>query len=37
MWPRPVPMVGDATSASQRAVDPTGWVMGEEVRDAYTE
>jgi nicotinate-nucleotide--dimethylbenzimidazole phosphoribosyltransferase len=33
-WPRPVPLVGDATSASQRAADPTGWAMGEQVRDA---
>jgi nicotinate-nucleotide--dimethylbenzimidazole phosphoribosyltransferase len=33
-WPRPVPLVGDVTSASQRAADPTGWAMGEEVRDA---
>jgi nicotinate-nucleotide--dimethylbenzimidazole phosphoribosyltransferase len=30
-WPRPVPLVGDPTSASQRAADPTGWAMGEEV------
>ncbi|SDM82252.1 nicotinate-nucleotide-dimethylbenzimidazole phosphoribosyltransferase /cob(II)yrinic acid a,c-diamide reductase /5,6-dimethylbenzimidazole synthase [Geodermatophilus siccatus] len=33
-WPRPVPLVGDTTSASQRAADPTGWAMGEQVRDA---
>jgi hypothetical protein len=33
-WPRPVPLVGDATSASQRAADPTGWAMGEPVREA---
>jgi 5,6-dimethylbenzimidazole synthase len=30
-WPRPVPLVGDPTSASQRAAEPTGWAMGEEV------
>ncbi|SDO03044.1 5,6-dimethylbenzimidazole synthase [Geodermatophilus sp. DSM 45219] len=33
-WPRPVPLIGDRTSASQRAADPAGWAMGEEVRDA---
>lgn len=33
-WPRPVPLVGDATSASQRAADPAGWAMAPEVRDA---
>ena len=31
-WPRPVPLIGDPTSASQRAADPTGWVMAPEVR-----
>jgi nicotinate-nucleotide--dimethylbenzimidazole phosphoribosyltransferase len=31
-WPRPVPLVGDPTSASQRAADPTGWAMPSEVR-----
>ncbi len=30
-WPRPVPLVGDPASASQRAAEPTGWAMGEEV------
>jgi len=25
MWPRPVPLVGDPTSALQRAADPAGW------------
>ena len=24
-WPRPVPLVGDPTSAAQRAADPAGW------------
>ncbi|MGY1683587.1 5,6-dimethylbenzimidazole synthase [Geodermatophilus sp. SYSU D01176] len=33
-WPRPVPLIGDRTSASQRAADPAGWAMGEEVRNA---
>jgi nicotinate-nucleotide--dimethylbenzimidazole phosphoribosyltransferase len=27
-----VPLIGDATSASQRAADPTGWAMSPEVR-----
>jgi nicotinate-nucleotide--dimethylbenzimidazole phosphoribosyltransferase len=31
-WPRPVPLIGDATSASQRAANPTGWAMPPEVR-----
>ncbi len=33
-WPRPVPLIGDGTSASQRAADPTGWAMGPSTRDA---
>jgi nicotinate-nucleotide--dimethylbenzimidazole phosphoribosyltransferase len=24
-WPRPVPLIGDRTSAAQRAADPAGW------------
>lgn len=28
-WPRPVPLVGDATSAAERAGDPAGWAMGD--------
>jgi nicotinate-nucleotide--dimethylbenzimidazole phosphoribosyltransferase len=28
-WPRPVPLVGDPTSAADRSVDPAGWSMGE--------
>jgi nicotinate-nucleotide--dimethylbenzimidazole phosphoribosyltransferase len=24
-WPRPVPLVGDPTSAAERSADPTGW------------
>jgi nicotinate-nucleotide--dimethylbenzimidazole phosphoribosyltransferase len=24
-WPRPVPLVGDSTSAAQRSADPAGW------------
>jgi nicotinate-nucleotide--dimethylbenzimidazole phosphoribosyltransferase len=26
-WQRPVPVIGDATAASQRAADPTGWAF----------
>ena len=33
-WPRPVPTVGDQTSASQRAADPAGWGLGAEVAEA---
>lgn len=33
-WARPVPVVGDATSASERAADPTGWAFPGEARDA---
>jgi nicotinate-nucleotide--dimethylbenzimidazole phosphoribosyltransferase len=28
-WPRPVPLVGDPTSAADRAADPAGWSLGE--------
>jgi nicotinate-nucleotide--dimethylbenzimidazole phosphoribosyltransferase len=28
-WPRPVPLVGDPTSAAGRAADPAGWALGE--------
>ena len=31
-YPRPVPLVGDRTSAAQRASDPTGWAFAEAVR-----
>ena len=27
-WPRPVPVVGDPTSATERAADPGGWAFG---------
>lgn len=33
-WPRPVPVVGDATSAAERRADPTGWRFGDTERDA---
>jgi nicotinate-nucleotide--dimethylbenzimidazole phosphoribosyltransferase len=32
-WPRPVPLVGDGTAASDRAADPTGWTLASDVRD----
>jgi nicotinate-nucleotide--dimethylbenzimidazole phosphoribosyltransferase len=28
-WPRPVPLVGDPTSALDRSADPAGWSLGE--------
>ncbi|WP_462417630.1 5,6-dimethylbenzimidazole synthase [Kytococcus sp. Marseille-QA3725] len=34
---RPTPRIGDASSAAQRAADPTGWAMGESVRAALDE
>ncbi len=33
-WPRPVPVVGDTTSARSRAADPAGWSLGETVTEA---
>lgn len=30
-WSRPVPVVGDSTSARERAQDPRGWAMGADV------
>ncbi|GAA3164751.1 hypothetical protein GCM10010531_16420 [Blastococcus jejuensis] len=27
VWPRPVPLVGDGSAASERAADPTGWAL----------
>jgi nicotinate-nucleotide--dimethylbenzimidazole phosphoribosyltransferase len=34
-WPRPVPLIGDATSAAERAVAPNGWAFGVEDRQAF--
>ncbi|SDY38451.1 cob(II)yrinic acid a,c-diamide reductase [Modestobacter sp. DSM 44400] len=34
VWPRPVPLIGDRTSASQRQADPAGWAMPEADRAA---
>ncbi|MGO1165014.1 MAG: 5,6-dimethylbenzimidazole synthase [Janibacter sp.] len=33
-YARPVPTIGDASSAAQRREDPSGWAMGEEVTEA---
>ncbi len=32
-WPRPVPLIGDRTSAAARAADPQAWAFPPEVRD----
>jgi nicotinate-nucleotide--dimethylbenzimidazole phosphoribosyltransferase len=34
-WERPVPLIGDATAASERAADPTGWAFDEASRAAF--
>ena len=33
-WERPVPVIGDATAASERSIDPTGWAFPADERDA---
>lgn len=33
-WPRPVPRVGDVTSAAERASSPSGWALGAPIREA---
>jgi len=33
-WPRPVPIIGDQSAASERAGDPSGWALGEQVAAA---
>jgi nicotinate-nucleotide--dimethylbenzimidazole phosphoribosyltransferase len=33
-WPRPVPLIGDRTSAEQRRGDPTAWAFQPAARDA---
>ena len=33
-WPRPVPLVGDPTAASERRADPAGWAMPAATRQA---
>lgn len=29
-WPRPTPLIGDASAAADRAADPSGWALGDE-------
>lgn len=36
-WARPIPTIGDQTSASQRTADPTGWQLPEPIRAALYE
>jgi nicotinate-nucleotide--dimethylbenzimidazole phosphoribosyltransferase len=36
-WRRPVPLVGDRSSAAERAADPTGWAFPGPVREALAE
>lgn len=33
-WPRPVPLIGDATSASERSRDPRAWALPADQREA---
>lgn len=33
-WPRPVPTIGDRSSAAERSADPRGWAFPSEDRDA---
>ncbi len=33
-WPRPIPVLGDTTSAAQRAADPGGWAMDDATVEA---
>jgi nicotinate-nucleotide--dimethylbenzimidazole phosphoribosyltransferase len=34
-WPRPVPVVGDASSAAERAANPRSWRFGDRERRAF--
>lgn len=34
-WPRPVPLIGDTTSAADRAAAPNGWAFPPEDRQAF--
>ena len=36
-YPRPVPLIGDTTSARERREDPDGWAMGEAVTEALAQ
>ncbi|MDQ1742959.1 MAG: nicotinate-nucleotide--dimethylbenzimidazole phosphoribosyltransferase, partial [Pseudonocardiales bacterium] len=33
-WPRPVPLIGDRTAASERAADPSGWAFDDDTVSA---
>ena len=33
-WPRPVPLIGDASSARERMEEPQAWALSVEERDA---
>lgn len=35
-WTRPVPTIGDTTSAADRAAEPDGWSMGEAIQNALS-
>ncbi len=35
-WPRPVPLIGDTTSAAERAAAPDAWAFPAEARDALS-
>lgn len=34
LWPRPIPLIGDTTSAADRASEPAGWAFGAAEREA---
>jgi nicotinate-nucleotide--dimethylbenzimidazole phosphoribosyltransferase len=34
VWPRPVPLIGDPTSAAGRSAEPAGWALGEPAVEA---
>lgn len=36
-WERPIPVVGDTTSAAERREDPSGWRFSEQIRAAFYE
>ncbi|MCU1693106.1 MAG: cob(II)yrinic acid a,c-diamide reductase [Frankiales bacterium] len=36
-YARPVPLVGDRSSAAERAADPAAWALGQDVRDGLRE
>lgn len=36
-WPRPIPTIGDQTSAAQRAGNPDGWAFPDDARHALNE